>query len=451
MRGGTVCLLCILLAAVAMAQPAAAPPPQRLPDLGTPLRLTPDAAAQLAVTRSTQIAISEQQVISARGQLREVRAATKLHVDGSASYTRSGPATTFELAGDEGGQTIEFSPTTSHLETIEITLPIYTGGRLKFATRAARAGIAAAEHGGLATAVQTAITARQAVYAVLRLQQLVVVSEQQLTAVAEHLRIARVMFDAGTAPRFEVVQAETELAQARGDVIHARTAVAQQQAVLTQLLLAPQGTEIITEEGVPPQLPDGDRQALIGMALQGRPEISVQEATVRAREALVRLAQAQDDPSVAVVGQLNNQSASVASASFSWSVTAALTVPLYTGGEKEAKVIQARADLQMARLNLESVQQQIALQVTQALLSVDDGREALAVAEQGETEARERLRIAQVRFTNGVGLGVEVLDAQTALAAAQTQVVNARYDLQVATATLRATLGLADLPKESGS
>lgn len=451
MRGGTVCLLGVLLTAAAMAQPPAEPPPQRLPDLGTPLRVTPDTAAQLAVSRSTQIAINEQQVVSARGQLREVKAMTRVHVDGSASYTRSGPPTTFELPGDTGGQTIEFSPTASHRESVQVTLPVYTGGRLRFATRAAHAGIAAAEQGGMATAVQTAIAARQAVYGVLRLQQLVIVAEQRLTAVAEHLRIAQAMFDAGTAPRFEVVQAETELARARGDVIHARTGVAQQKAVLTQLLLAPQGTEIITEEGVPPTLPEGDQHALIGAALQERPEIGVMEATVRARESLVRLAHAQNDPSAAVVGQVTNQSATIASAGLSWSLTASVTVPIYDGGEKEAKVTQAQADLETARLNLESAQQQIALQVTQALLSVDDGREALAVAEQGETEARERLRIAQVRFTNGVGLGVEVLDAQTTLAAAQTQVVNARYDLQVATATLRAALGLADLPKESGS
>ena len=43
---------------------------------------------------------------------------------------------------------------------------------------------------------------------------------------------------------------------------------------------------------------------------------------------------------------------------------------------------------------------------------------------------------------------MEVLDAETALAAARTQVVNSRYNLQVATATLRAALGMIDVTKE---
>ncbi len=450
MRGGVV-VLCLLAMTAALAQPRDDDPAGRLPALAGPLKLTPDAAAQLAVERSTQRAINEQQVIAARGKLSEVEAMTRLHVEGSASYTRSGPASSFELPEEMGGGTIDFAPTSMHTESIQLTLPVYTGGRLKAATYAAKAGIAAAEHGGAATVVQTAIAARQAVFGVLRLQQLVVVAEQRVTAVAEHRRIAQVMLEAGTAPKFEVVQAETELARARGDAIHARTAVGQQTAVLRQLLLAPQDLEVTVAEGVPPTPPEGDRHALIATALQERPEIRVLEATARAREGLVRLARASYDPSAAVVGMVNNQSATVAQASLNWSVTASLTVPIYAGGEKEAKIVQAEADLRTARLNLEAAEQQIALQVTQAQLGVDDGREALAVAEQGESEARERLRIAQVRFANGVGLGVEVLDAQTALAAAQTQVVNARYDLQVATAALRAALGLADLPKESGS
>jgi len=457
MRWGLVVALTVVLAAAAMAQPAATPatgpaPASRLPELTAPLRLTPDAAAALAVQRSTQVAINQQQVASAQGKLDEVRSMMRAKVEGTASYTRSGPAQTFQLPGATGEPptTVEIAPTSTHRESVQVTQPVYVGGRLSAAKRAAGAGIDAAREGIAATQVQTALAARQAVYAVLRLQELVVVTEQQATAVAEHLRIAKAMLEAGTAPRFEVVQAETELARAQGNVIHAKTAVAQAKAALTQLLNAPQGTEIVVEEGVPPRLPDGDRHALIGQALDQRPEIAVLEATVRAREALVRLAAAQYDPSVSLQGEVHNQSAGgLGIGGLGWSATAALAVPIFNGGEKQAKVAQAQADLATARLNEESAQQQIALQVTQALLNVEDARQALTVAEQGEVEARERLRIAQVRFGSGVGLGVEVLDAQTALAAAQTQSVNARYDLQVATAALRAALGLADVAKES--
>lgn len=450
MRGWFVVGMLAVLAgvSVASAQPTAATGVARLPALATPVRLTPDLAAALAVQRSTEAAIDAQQINAAQGLLKEARAMRHLTVDSEASYSWSGPVKTFAIPPALGGGTIQFIPPAIHRETLRVTQPLYTGGRFMYANRAARANIAAAQGDAQATLVELVLAARQAVYGVLRLQQLVVVVEQRLTAVAEHLRIARAMFEAGTVARFEVVQAETELSRARGDVIHARTAVAQQKAVLAEILNVPQGTEMVVEEGVPPRLPDGDLHGLIGMALAERPEVGALEAVVRGREAQVRLAQAGDDFSLALQGQVNNQTASATSNSLNWNVAVTLTKPLYQGGVKEARVMQARAVWETARLNLERAQQGIALQVTRAQLGVDDAREALAVAEQGEVEARERSRIAQVRFSNGVSLGVEVLDAQSALAAAQAQVVNARYDLQVATAALRAALGLADLQKE---
>jgi outer membrane protein len=439
--------LTLAMAPVALAEPAAAGAPARLPALPSPLRLTPDSAAAMAVARSTDVALNEQQINAARGTLQTAKAMLGVRVTGSAVYTVSGPPQSITLPG--GGGSFQISPDQSHTETLQATVPLYLGGRAAYAKQAARAGIEAAEHNVAASQVQVAQAARQAVYGLLRLQQLVVVAQQRVTSVAEHLRIAQAMFEAGTVARFEVVQAETQLSAAKGDLIHARTGVDQQASALLQQLNVAQGTEVVVEEGVPPQLPPGNLQQLITTALAGRSEVDAVEAGVRAREASLRLARATDRPSVGLQGQVVNASESAFGGGTSWNLSLALTVPIYQGGDREAAVTQAKAGLETARLNVEQVEQRIALQVSQARLSVQDAQEALTVAEQGEVEARERVRIAQVRFSNGVSLGVEVLDAQTALAAAETQVVNSRYNLQVATAALRAALGLADLPKES--
>jgi outer membrane protein TolC len=440
MRTWRVLGLVVVLASLASAEPAA----PRVPAVTSPLRLTPDAAAALAVERSIDVALSEEQVNTARGFYRHVRAQKGLLVDGTVTGTYSGPPQTIDLPTGP----VDLVPPFAHRESLQVTLPLWLGGREAPAKRGARANIEAAQHNVHASEVQSAYLARQAVYGVLRLQQLVVVVQQRVTAIAEHLRIARAMFEAGTVARFEVVQAETVLSRVKGEAIHAATAVSQQQAALLQALNVEQGTEVLVEEGVPPKLPDGDRYQLMALALEQRPEIAALQAAVRARQGALRVAHLYDAASLGLQGHVNNASATVFNEPLTWDLAVAVTKPFYQGGEKEAQVMQAKAALQTARLNLERGEQSIALQVTDAQLGVDDAQAALGVAEQGEVEARERLRIAQVRFANGVSLGVEVLDAQTALAAAQTQVINARYDLQVATIALRAALGLADLPKE---
>lgn len=435
-----------LIGAVWGQEPAA---PARLPELPGPVRVTPLTAAKLAMERATRLALSEQQIAAAQAVLRQAEAMRDVQVEGQISYSYSGPGKSLRLPEAMGGAEIKFAPTSLHKETIQVTWPLYLGRRPQYATRAAQAGVEAAEAQKRATEIEVIVGACQSAFQVLRLQQLVVVAEQRLTSVAEHRRIAQAMYEAGTAPQFEVVQAETELARAKGDLIQARTAVAQQKALLRQILVLPQERELIVEEGVVPSAPAAELKELIAQAWQNRPEIAAAEAAIRAQEAHLRLAQANYDPTLALVGQLNNQTESAATPEFNWNIAAAFKMPIYAGREKYAKIAQAEAALASARLNLEQAREYVALQVAQALLSLQNAQEALTVAEQGEREAQERLRIARVRFANGMGLGVEVLDAQTALTAAQTEVISARYNVQVATVALYGALGKTDFMKES--
>lgn len=427
-------------------KPVVLPYVRQFPSLGSPVTLTPGQAAALAVERSTDTAIAQQGVCTALGLLREAESLNKWTLAISGALTYQGPGSTVTFPGST--QSITFTPNTTHRETVAVNLPLWLSGRDSYSRAAARAGVQAAEENVQAAVLTVAFSARQAIYMLLRLEALVLVDQQNVTALAEHLRVTKAMFDAGTSPRFEVVQAETNLASAKGDVINDQTAVAIAKASLAALLSLPQGGEIKVEEGVPLEMPACDIYQLVDTALQGRPEIQEGLAKVRAQEANVRLAQAGNKPEVALQGIFNNQTKTLATLGQNWTLSLGLNWPLYQGGLVEGQVQVARAALETAKLNLEATTQQVALRVVQALGTVTDAREALAVAEQGETNARERARIAEVRFQNGVGLGVEVLDAQTSVAQAQTKVVNARFELQVAIAVMRSALGCADLPKE---
>jgi outer membrane protein TolC len=199
---------------------------------------------------------------------------------------------------------------------------------------------------------------------------------------------------------------------------------------------------------VPPQQPEGDLRQLLQPALERRPDVQALAAAVRAAEAGLRLARANDAPTVQVTGQSTYGAATAFSAGQAWQASLQVAKPIFQGGTTQALVAQARSRLQTANLNVEKAQQQVALQVTQSLQSLETARAQLAVARDAETEARERARIADVRFGSGVGIGLEVLDAQLALAAAQVYAVNAAHDLNLALTALRAATGLVDLPKE---
>jgi len=126
-----------------------------------------------------------------------------------------------------------------------------------------------------------------------------------------------------------------------------------------------------------------------------------------------------------------------------------LSKPLFDGGQARASTRQAEAALEKAQLAAEHVEDAIELEVTQAALAVNAARQKLKTTQATVDQAVEGLRIAQLRYENGVGTQVEVLDAQVALTAARTNNVNAQYDFQVALARLWSAMG-HETPPQAG-
>jgi outer membrane protein len=84
---------------------------------------------------------------------------------------------------------------------------------------------------------------------------------------------------------------------------------------------------------------------------------------------------------------------------------------------------------------------QIQVQVDTARLAVRGAKASLGAAEDALTNAREQLRLAEQRYSTGVGSIIELNDAQVARTSSAAQLVQARYGVASARAQLLAALG----------
>ncbi|MCD6361563.1 MAG: TolC family protein [Armatimonadetes bacterium] len=412
------------------------------------LVLTPAVAARLVVERNLQLQAVGEGVQQAQGRVRQADAARRLQLSLSALVARLGPVTTFELPAALGGGSFEIG--TDHMETatLSLTQPLYTGGRAELALGMARRGVAAAELTEASVRRALTLAAQEGAYGVLRLKQLEAVAAARVTAVAEHVRLSQVMEDAGVVAHFEVVQAQAELARAQQDLITAQTGVAQAKAALRNLVNFPQTTDLDVVDGPPLPEPEGDLPELIEQACANRPEIKLADTSVAIARMNLRMARAELRPSVALVGQYTRQTESAFMEPDSWQVGVAVDQPLLDGGTRSGKIAEANAALREAELKLRKAREDVALEVTREMLAVAEAKAKIEAANEGIVEARERRRMAQLRYREGISPGIEVLDADTALAAAQADQVNAEYDLQLAVARLRAALGLMDVQQQ---
>jgi len=449
--------LAALALAVAMA-PAIAQPEQPLavPDYLTvtddgQIVMSPLGAARWALERNTDLQVQATSVEEALGQLRQAWASDGLSAEVSGSAMLLGPVSSIEIPAGEGQDpvSVQIGQDYSVQGTLSVTQPIYTGGRTELSVDVAEEGVTASRLGIDVARRSVALGAQELGYAVLRTVQLAGVAAAQVTAIAEHVRQAQALEDAGVAPHFDVVQANTELARARESLIAAQTAIEQARAQLRRLLALPPDSDLSLIDPPPPVMPEGDLPDLIDEALASRPEVQASETAVRIARFSLVLAERDLAPSVALTGSLTAQTASgFGGNNYSWQVGVVASKPLLDGGTRRGKVEAARARLRSAQLQLRSTQEEIALAVVQQYLAIGEAQEKIVAAQQGVEEARERRRMAQLRYREGLGTGIEVLDADTALAAAEASLVNARYDLQLAVIRLRTALGIMDVPQQ---
>jgi outer membrane protein len=130
-----------------------------------------------------------------------------------------------------------------------------------------------------------------------------------------------------------------------------------------------------------------------------------------------------------------------------WTVSLGLSVPVWTSGRIKGEEMVARANLADGEARLNQGKRAAALDVQLALKSLEQA-EANWLASRGTEEQADRaLRIAEVRYTNGISTQLELADIRNLLIQSQANTLTSAKDLQLA--RLRMTL-LRDLPLGSG-
>jgi outer membrane protein len=282
-------------------------------------------------------------------------------------------------------------------------------------------------------------------YRVLLNKALIEVELETTELLRQELRDQQNRFEAGTVPRFNVLRAEVELANAQPALISARNnyRIAQYQLMKTLGLAYVPGLTSAPLElvGELPYVPRKvDLSAAVAQALASRPFLAVQRATILSEEQQVRVARGGYLPTVSLVSgyDARNETGarSTSDAQDSWYAGVEGQWRIFDGFETRGKVKQALARLETARINYEDSVRQVELEVQQAVSSLQEAEELIESQRKNVEQATEALRLARERLSAGAGTQLEVLDARVALTRAQVTEVEARYRYNQALANL---------------
>jgi outer membrane protein len=251
----------------------------------------------------------------------------------------------------------------------------------------------------------------------------------------------------GLATIADVLQAKTAFSQAsltlestEGDLQTTRGALALAMGISPN---APYDVEAAPATAVGPAT--DSVEALIEQAVKSRPDLASAQAQYRQAIGNVRAARGNLFPSLQATGTGGRTYVqTLPSGATNYSLRLGLVIPIFSGFSRQYAVRQARAEADAALGRAASVKQQVQFQVFSSYYSLQTAARRVKTADDLLASAQASEEAALGRYRAGVGLFVDLLTAQSALASARAQQVQARWVWQTSLAQLAHDTGVLD-------
>lgn len=401
--------------------------------------LTLADSVRIALEKNPNILAMKKRIESAKSQEQEALSSFLPKLDLSAMKTVEEKLFTIEIPSFIPGQpptVARFDFTKDYQYTIRMTQTIFTGGKLISSYNQAKLNLNLNEEIDNQTRQDLIFEVKKAYYGVLLSKEILKVSEDALSLAEKHLERTKKLVEAGIASRLDLLRAEVQVANLRPQVIRARNVAELTEEGLKTLLGLQPDDEIVLKEGFGYKPLEIDEEKLLSLALEKRPEINQIKIQRRMAREMLKLAWASYIPNVAVVGDFNWRADRFSFAKGAlenyYTLNLVLTLPLFDGFSREAKLSQSKAELERIEYILKGAEQGISLDVKNAILSLKEAEESYESQKTNVTQAEEAVRVAELNYEEGLATYLDVLSAHMALTEAKMNLAQALYNYHVA-------------------
>ncbi len=326
--------------------------------------------------------------------------------------------------------------------TVSLTQPVFAWGRYYYGYQAAKLGYEVAQKELTAAYNKLRLDVYEAFYRVLIVQEFVKVAEQSVELIEKQLGIAQTSFDAGATTNFDVLRAKVQLANAKSLLIRAKNGVKTAKNAYKTLLNLPL-SEAISVEGsfeiteVKIQLDE-----LIKLALEKRAEITRSQLNEQAGQKQLSVAKTRNLPDLAFFSNYQiSHNERLTQMNRIWSLGLQINIPIFDGFASRAGVKQSESVLKQLQLGTKQTMSIVESEVRNAYLALLEAKTLIDVQRETVAQAQESVRIATLRFENGMITTVELADTQLALMQSKVNRLQAQHDYVVGLARLEKALG----------
>lgn len=452
------------------------------------LRLSLEDAVQQALARGEEMKIAAAQIDVAESQIANVRADALPQLAVNLGFTRQ-IQSVFRNSGFSGSgagfpifEPDSTAPLNQRVSDLEKALPtaglgsllgqftdspfgrlntwnagftvnqtLVHGNRLWIAPRVARRvrDAAAAQYKEQTAAVT--VTVKRAYYTALLAEETVRIARLSFEQAERQLDFVQRKHREGTSSDFELLQAEVQRDNQTPEIINAEQQLALVLLNLKRLINVPLASALTLTSA----LDDPVRYPLIVPTMAAlldrsgsRPAIDAARQETEARQMVVGVAKSDIWPKVSLFSNYNRQAfpsgflPKIKEWKADWSVGFTVNLNLFDGLRTQALTSEARANYRLAEERQAQTREAVAVEVEQAYRNLERAKTQIEARRRTIEQADRALRLAEIRFEEGISTQLEVSDTRLQLQRARLNHVQSVYDYHIARIDLERAAGL---------
>jgi outer membrane protein len=294
----------------------------------------------------------------------------------------------------------------------------------------------------------------QTVYNVITAYYNVVEQKQQLASYnvviaynQDHVNILQTSFNAGLAPKTDLLQAEIDLNVNREAAIRQQTVIIEAKRTLNLLLSRDANIAFHVSDSIPLTFTP-DKAGFLEKIYASNTSVLEQQKQVAIAKLTLDEIKTLALPKITLNGGYNaveadnTQGSVLMNRAYGPAIGGTITIPLYQSGNVVRQISTARLQLKSSEIQLENIKLETSIELQNLLDDFENQQQLLAIEKDNKALAKENLDISLQRLKQGQSTSLEFKQAEQSYEDALTRFIEIEYGLKVAETKLKQLLSL---------
>ena len=324
----------------------------------------------------------------------------------------------------------------------DVTVPLWMGGKINAANRAARINEQTARSQGIQQRNALVSELVERYYGLALARQVVVVRQQVVDGVRKHLEDAAALEAQGMISRSEKLYVEFKMAEAERDLQNAQSQVETIAAALNSTIGQTDDYQPVTAMFILERIEPLDHFRTL--AAERNPLLDQVDQKRRLAYEGVRAQRSSFLPQVVAMGGMSFYDYQVSKVLPRWAVGVGVNFKLFDGLNREYKYSAAKQTVRRVEALQDKAGNDISVLVEKLYNQMENYRTQMASIEASLAFAEEYLKTKNAAFLEGMSSSTDLIDAELNLAKVKTERIEAAYRYDVSLAQLLEAAGISD-------